>query len=33
LEVVLPESKRKKKILLNMDMQQQLLTKVIAENL
>lgn len=32
LEVVLPESKKRKPILLNMDDEQQLLTKIIAEN-
>lgn len=33
LHVIMPESKTEKNILLNMDEQQQLLTKVIAENL
>jgi len=33
IEVLLPDSKRKKNILLNMDVEQQKLTKVIAENL
>ena len=33
LEVFLPESKRKKNIILNMDLEQQQLTKVIAENI
>jgi len=33
LEVFLPESKRKKNIILNMDVEQQQLTKVIAENI
>ena len=33
LQVIMPESKTKKNILLNMDKEQQLLTKLIAENL
>ena len=32
LDIILPDSKKRKKILLKMDEDQQLLTKIIAEN-